>query len=416
MRKICLSLVGLFLILFQGFGQSDNEQKYKNLTLSIDEVNLVSSYYSQTGNHSPITGGIGTQQLTDVSNIVQLHFSRYDLFEKKHSFELEIGLDHHTAASSAYVSKTGASKTGGTRFYPSMNWKVEDEANRSSVGWGFSYSNEFNYKSYGANLNFSKTSNDHNREFDIKGQVYLDRVKMIQPSEFQPAAVVSGPVVITSASGRRQVVSGGYSSASSGIPSESRNTLDVSTSISQVITKRLQVAVLADAVAQSGYLGLPFHRVYMTTGAVAIEKLPDSRIKLPVGLRVHYFAGDNLIIRGYYRYYTDDWGVKAHSVSLEAPYKLSPFVSISPFVRFHTQTASNYFAPYMQHKSTDRFYTSNYEYAALQSKYIGINFRAAPTKGILGAQKFSMIELRVGHYVQTTGLEANNIGLNFRFK
>lgn len=414
MRKICLSLVGLFLILFQGFGQSDTEQKYKNQTLSIDEVNLVSSYYSQTGNHSPITGGVGTQQLTDVSNIVQLHFSRYDLFEKKHNFELEIGVDHHTAASSAYVSKTGASKTGGTRFYPSMNWKIEDEANRSSVGWGFSYSNEFNYKSYGANLNFSKTSNDHNREFDIKGQVYFDRVKLIQPSEFQPTPVVSGPTVITSASGRRIV--SGYSNASSGIPSTSRNTFDISTSLSQVVTKRLQVAVLADAVAQSGYLGLPFHRVYMTTGAVAIEKLPSTRIKLPVGLRVHYFAGDNLILRGYYRYYSDDWGVKAHSVSLEAPYKLSPFVSLSPFVRFHTQTASDYFAPYMQHKTADKYFTSNYEYAALQSKYIGVNFRAAPPKGMFGAQKFSMIELRVGHYVQTTGLEANNIGLNFRFK
>jgi hypothetical protein len=416
MRKLCLSVIGLFLLLFEGFGQSETDSKYKKLTLSVDEVNLVSSYYSQTGNHSPITGGIGTQQLTDVSNVVQLHFSKYDLFEKKHSFELEIGLDHHTAASSAYVSKTGASKTGGTRFYPSMNWKVEDETKGSTIGWGFSYSNEYNYKSYGANLNFSQLSSDRNREFNIKGQIYLDRVKLIQPSEFQPAVTTPTTQVITSASGRRTTLFSGSSGASSGIPSSSRNTFDVSASLSQVISKRLQVAVLADAVAQSGYLGLPFHRVYLTSGKVAIENLPTSRIKIPVGLRVHYYAGDNLIIRGYYRYYQDDWGVKAHTVSLEAPYKISPFVSISPFARFYTQTASTYFAPYMQHTTTDKYYTSNYEYAQMQSQYVGVNFRAAPPKGIFGAQKFSMIELRVGHYVQTTGLEANNIGLNFRFK
>ena len=417
MRKFCLSVVGLFLILFHGFGQSETDSKYKKMTLSIDEVNLVSSYYSQTGNHSPVTGGIGTQQLTDVSNVVQLHFSRYDLFEKKHSFELEIGLDHHTAASSAYVSKTGASKTGGTRFYPSMNWKVENEAKGSVLGWGFSYSNEYNYKSYGANLNFSQLSSDRNREFNIKGQLYLDRVKLIQPSEFQPVAVPGTTSVITTASGRRTTLfSGGNSHASSGIPSSSRNTFDVSASLSQVISKRVQVALLADGVAQSGYLGLPFHRVYLNTGTVKIENLPSSRLKLPIGLRLHYFAGDNLILRAYYRYYMDDWGVKAHTISLEAPYKLSPFVSISPFARIYTQTASDFFAPYMQHKTSDRFYTSNYEYAEMQSKYIGVNFRAAPTKGVFGSQKFSMIELRFGHYVQTTGLEANNLGLNFRFK
>ena len=72
MKKICLSLVGIILAFFVGFGQNSSDTAYKRMDLHVEEVNILSSYYSQTGNHSAITGGIGTQRLTDVSNIVQL--------------------------------------------------------------------------------------------------------------------------------------------------------------------------------------------------------------------------------------------------------------------------------------------------------------------------------------------------------
>jgi hypothetical protein len=36
-------------------------------TLQLDEVNFVSSYYQQNGNHSAVTGGIGTEKLYDIA-------------------------------------------------------------------------------------------------------------------------------------------------------------------------------------------------------------------------------------------------------------------------------------------------------------------------------------------------------------
>jgi hypothetical protein len=32
-------------------------------TLKLDEINIVSAYYAQDGNHSAVTGGIGTEKL-----------------------------------------------------------------------------------------------------------------------------------------------------------------------------------------------------------------------------------------------------------------------------------------------------------------------------------------------------------------
>ncbi len=403
MRKICLVVVGIFIMFLHAYSQSSSNSKdYKSLNLKLEETNLVSSYYSQTGNHSAITGGVGTEQLSDVSNIIDLKFSKYDIFEKKHTFNFELGIDHHTAASSAYVSTSGASQRGGTRIYPSFNWQVENEAKRTTFGLGASVSYEYTYHSYGGNILFSKRSKNNNREFTARGNIFLDGVKMIEPSELKPTTVV------TSASGRGE---------GDNIPVSARNTFATSFSLSQVVNKNLQVVFIADGVAQQGYLGLPFHRVYFTNNShVKIENLPDTRFKLPVGIRLNYFAGDKVILRTYYRFYKDSWGITSQTASLEVPVKITPFISVSPFFRYYTQTAADYFAPKYQHSLSETYYTSNYEYAAFNSNYAGLNLRIAPPKGVFGIAHLNTLEIRYGYYKQTTGLMAHNISLNVRLK
>ena len=422
MRKICLTVVGMFILLLHAFSQSTpstSPDDYKSLNLKLEETNLISNYYSQNGNHSAITGGQGSEKLNDVSNIINLKFVKWDILGAKHTLNFELGVDHHTAASSAYVSKTGASKTGGTRVYPSFNWQVENEDKRTTFGLGASYSSEYTYHSIGGNILFSKHSKDNNTEFSATGNIFLDRVKMIEPSELIPQNTSTGSgqsYTITSASGRTITVGAGGQYEDIRIPSRSRNTFATSFSLSRVINTRLQASFIVDAVAQEGYLALPFHRVYFTDSTAKVENLPSSRFKLPVGMRLNYFAGDNLIIRSYYRYYTDNWGISSHTASIELPVKITPFVSVSPFYRYYTQTAAKYFAPIYGHNLGDAYFTSNYEYSAFNSNYEGINFRVAPPNGVFGAKSISMLEIRVGHYTQTTGLHANNISLNLRFK
>ncbi len=61
------------------------------------------------------------------------------------------------------------------------------------------------------------------------------------------------------------------------------------------------------------YSSLSFHRVYFAEGSVHQEKMPDTRLKIPLGIRACYFLGDNANCR----YYTDDWSLKAHTADLE---------------------------------------------------------------------------------------------------
>lgn len=100
---------------------------------------------------------------------------------------------------------------------------------------------------------------------------------------------------------------------------------------------------IADLIYQQGYLGLPFHRVYFN-GAIlpVIENLPDTRLKIPIGFRANYFLSDKVILRSFYRYYHDDWGLSAHTVDLETPIKINPFLSVTPFYRYYTQSAIDF--------------------------------------------------------------------------
>ena len=401
MKKICLTLVGIYMMMLHAFAQYQDKDTsfYIPKPLKFEEANLVSSYYSQDGNHSPITGGIGTEKVMDLSNGLDITWVGYDQMQRKHTVTAGFGYDHHTSASSAYVNKTGASKTGGSRVYPSLNWSVENEQKGTEFGLGAYFSKEYNYSSFGLDASFSKKTKN-NGEFTGKVTGYFDRVKLIYPSEFVQA------VTITAASG------GGESRYK--IPTSPRVTGTASLSFSQVINKRLTGIILVDGVYQNGYLSLPFHRVYFSDGTPNVEKLPYQRFKLPIGLRLNYFMGDKIILRSYYRYYTDSWGLKSNTASLEVPVKITPFFSVSPFYRYYTQTAVKYFAPYAVHTASDQFYTSNYALSTFNSQFYGVGFRFAPPKGIVGSMK--TIELRYGHYAQTTGLVSDVVSVNLQFK
>ena len=403
MKRICLSVVGLFLTLFASFAQSSpkDSSEYKSRKLTFEEANLVSSYYTQDGNNSAVTGGIGTQKLTDISNVIDVKISRWDKKDRKHTYDIEIGFDHYTSASSDNVNPqtvSGASHAD-SRLFPSINWSVENQKKGSTIGVGVSLSSEFDYQSIGANVLFAQKTKNRSGEFTARFQAYLDKLKYILPVELRPPG--SG---------------GNGNDEEDSYENKSRNSFSGSLSYSQIINQRLQIMVIADFIKQQGYLGLPFHRVYLNTNAVTVENLPDSRTKIPLGFRASYFIGDKVILRGFYRFYHDDWGLTAHTVNLETPVKINPFFSVIPFYRYYTQSAVDFFAPYKGHTTTDQYYTSNYDLSKFNSNFYGAGLKITPPKGVFGIQRLNMLELRYGHYTRTNGLKSDIVSLSLKFK
>ncbi|WP_295674737.1 DUF3570 domain-containing protein [uncultured Mucilaginibacter sp.] len=425
MRKIFLSVIGFSFLCRVGvyaqtkpdsaaykpaYSQSPAPKKdstqFNPRKLRLDEVNFVTSYYSQNGNHSAVTGGIGTEKVTDFANGITLNFVNTDNNNHKNTLTAGLGFDLHTSASQAYVSKTGASRPSGTRVYPSLDWTVENTKTGNTFGVGAYYSNEYNYKSIGADVHYSVKTDNKAGEFSAKLQGYFDNVTLIYPSELAPISTV---IPVTGRHGDGEGHRDNFGTSP-------RKTYSAAFEYSQIINSRLQIAFLADVVGQNGFLSLPFHRVYFSNGNEAIEKLPSTRFKLPLGFRANYFVGDNIILRSYYRYYADSWGTRSNTANLEVAYKISPFFSISPFYRYYTQTAARYFAPYEMQSQASPYYTSNYEYAAFKSQFYGVGFRVAPPGGVFGVKGLHDLEVRYGHYTQTTDLVSDVVSLSLGFK
>lgn len=397
MKRIILTVAG-FMALFQSYSQSSpSDTSYAIRKLKLDEINLVSSYYNQNGDNSAVTGGIGTEKLNDISNSIDIKLIRYDKKQRKQSLTLDMGIDHYTSASSDMIDLKANSSAShaDTRYYPSLNWSAENEKKGKTISAGISSSTEYDYQSFGANILFAQKTKNRMGEFSARLQAYLDQVTLIAPIEL------------------RNNAGNGEDDNYSSTP---RNTFAGSLSYSQIINQRLQVMFMADVVQQQGYLSLPFHRVYWMDGSVHQENLPDNRFKLPLGFRASYFLGDRTIVRAYYRYYTDNWGLHSNTAEIELPIKISPFFSISPFYRFYQQSAIKYFAPYETKSAADQYYTSNYDLSKFNSQFFGAGVHFTPANGVFGIKQFSMVELRYGHYIKTTGMDANIISLNLKFK
>lgn len=397
MKKLTLAIITAFLNLFGAYAQE--ESSYKERPLSVEEVNFVTSYYAQDGNNAAVTGGVGSEQLTDFANQLDIKLLKTDKKNREHTITAGVGIDHYTSASSDKIDPTTISSASAadTRVYPKLGWTVNNPATGWRLGAIGSFSTEFDYTSAGLGVNIAKTSADKNTEVSLGVQGYFDTWRSIQPIELRPPSQrgLDGDDAVTN---------------------QPRNSFSASLVLARVINKRMQIALLADGIYQQGQLATMFHRVYFNDGSLRSETLPGTRFKYPVGVRLHYFIGNNIILRSYYRLYADNWGLMAHTVNLELPVKISPHLTISPYYRYNTQSGLKYFAAYGQHAPTDAYFTSDYDLSDFSSHFLGAGLKIQPENGVFGVKGWSVLELRYGHYIRSTGLNSNIITLGVQFK
>lgn len=404
MLKRTISIAALCLLLTTKSAwaqQTTDSTHYKSRKLKTEEINFVTGYYQQNGNNAAVTGGIGDEHLTDVATTFNLTLGKRDQKLRKHTLAFDLGIDTYTSASSDKIdaSTVSSASKSDVRVYPSASYNIQDDDKRKSFGGGVSYSREYDYTSYGGNIQLSTWSKDRNREFTAKASVYLDEWKVILPAELRPPGYGSGS-----------------EDDKNPVDYKPRNSYNLGFVYTQVINRNFQLALLADAVYQEGLLGTKFHRVYFTDGSVKTENLPNQRFKIPVGLRASYFLGDQLVLRGFYRYYEDNWQVKSHTISLEVSYKVTPFMSFAPSYRFYQQSAADYFAPYQQHLVSSDYYTSDYDLSKFSSNMYGFNARFSNLNDKCFVKSLNTLEVRYSFYDRSTGLDAHSVTLALKFK
>jgi hypothetical protein len=372
------------------------------------EVDILGSYYQQNGDHSAVEGGIGSQHLTDTAPTILLNVP----LDSTSRLAANVGIDYYASASSDKIDQVLSSPSAADVRYHADFGLSHVLANKlTTLGVGAGVSKEYDYLSFNLLASWAHSSADGNRQLSITGQAFIDQIKLITPAELRV---------------------GGTRNKNYG--SDNRQSFTLSLVYAQVLTKRLQASISAEPVVQRGLLSTPFQRVYFrdfgpgglapgTLGTALAEVLPRLRVKYPASLRLTYYATDLVQLRGFYRFYNDNFGIQAHTFELEAPLKVTPFFTLYPFYRYHTQTAADYFAPYLAHSVQDEYFTSDFDLSAFSANKVGLGFRYAPLYGLgrfkmpfsRRITKFKSLDLRYGYYRQSTGLTANVVSANLAF-
>jgi hypothetical protein len=178
MIRIPIIIFAFYISILNAFSQKSDTAAYQSRKLKVDEVNFVSSYYQQRGNNAAVTGGVGSEKLTDFATTLDIKLSKTDSKQRINSYDFEIGVDTYTSASSDKIdpSTVSSASSGDQRVYPSFSWSRFNQAKGTSIGANFSVSSEYDYLSIGGGVNAFKSSKDRNRELGIKVQAYQDFV------------------------------------------------------------------------------------------------------------------------------------------------------------------------------------------------------------------------------------------------
>ena len=481
MNRVLLVLLLLINITVYAQNQeinSDTITVFKKRVLDRTEIDFLGSYYTQEGTHSAVGGGVGTESLLDYTPtvIVSIPLNDDDVLT------IDAGISAYTSASSSNTNPfdaSGASTKGGEEEDNKANgnsnpvgspWIESTGASRSDVLtslsatyshssdnrnniWGVTgaFSVEYDYYSIGFGGNYARLFNEKNTELSVRAKVYLDQWSTIYPTELEEFAAHGSNFLnqgyfqgVNVYDQNGNISPTGYNPiAFSEATNKSRNSYSVSLGLSQILSKRAQVSIFADVIAQSGLLSTPYHRIYFSdrpnfyigddparianytsssnVGVYQLaddtEQLPGRRLKIPVGMRFNYYLNEIISLRSYYRFYSDDWGITGHTASLELPIKVSARFTLYPTYRFYNQTASDYFAPYEQHVSTSTYYTSDYDLSQFSSQQygIGVKYNDIFTKFKILKYGLKTINLRYNHYSRSDGLKANIISTGFKF-
>ncbi|MGY8915507.1 MAG: DUF3570 domain-containing protein, partial [Flavobacteriales bacterium] len=94
-------LLGIFcLFSFVMYAQDAPSTSYKKRVLEATEIDVLFSYYNQDGIHAAVSGGDGTEELTDVTSslIVRMPLGEDDVLT------VDVGISAYTSASSSNVN------------------------------------------------------------------------------------------------------------------------------------------------------------------------------------------------------------------------------------------------------------------------------------------------------------------------
>lgn len=354
------------------------------------DADFLFGYYDQDGDRSPVTGGVGTEKLHVYSPVLQLAWRLNETL----SLSADVGIDQVSSASMGYIQAELSSASipaSDQRVFGTV--KAKKKWKGSTWGLTVGAAKEYDYRSFSYGLDWGLDLNRANTSLSAAVRRFDDAIDLIG---------IDGH---------------GYQGA--GLPRTSgsgdRTTTDVTVGVSQTLGRRTVGSLELFLSNQDGVLSTPYHEVVFgpyapaDPGSVHVaERLPDSRLRKALSFRLNHSFSDKLVLRSGYRYYTDDWGISAHTIDLEPHFRLPSEREtwLFPILRYSTQAGADYFGAPGTFTGGETYYTSDWDLAETSTAKYGLGFTVNTRPGQTWLGIFRRFEARAAVYDRNDGLTA----------
>ncbi|NJA04949.1 DUF3570 domain-containing protein [Methylococcaceae bacterium WWC4] len=183
-------------------------------------------------------------------------------------------------------------------------------------------------------------------------------------------------------------------------------------SISQVFSKNSVAQLSTSFTHQTGYLSNPYKFVYvrgeispeeyyqLATDAEHVdwkritqlevvgtelfrENRPSQRNQWSLSSRLNqHVPALDASLHLDYRFYLDDWGINSHTFELKWYQSLPWGLTVTPGIRYYSQSQADFFAPYFLSPRADGFYTSDFRLSAFGDLSGGLTIGKQFARGV----------------------------------
>ncbi|MCD9459636.1 DUF3570 domain-containing protein [Marinibactrum halimedae] len=208
---------------------------------------------------------------------------------------------------------------------------------RTKTAIGVAYSQEDDYTSRTLSSSFDIESKNKMRTFSIGVGYSDDTVEPVDTDQF-----------------------------SYRIESDDRSSIKSHIGWTEILSKNTVIQANLGYTHNAGFLSDPYKLVWVGNAPVA-DSRPEKRDQFTQSLRLrHHLANTNSTLHADYRYFSDDWGIDAHTFNLGLYQNLPNEWQVSGNVRLYSQSRADFYSIYFTDDSTEH-HSSDYRLSAFGS-------------------------------------------------
>jgi hypothetical protein len=148
--------------------------------------------------------------------------------------------------------------------------------------------------------------------------------------------------------------------------------------LSQIITPSLMMGLAIETITDEGFLNNPYRSVrYLDAGSPAgfafqPEAYPNTRTSNAAALNARYFLPYRAVLHGEYRFFTDTWGIDAHTVRLGYTHPLGERWVLEGGYRWYDQSAADFYADLFPRRDAQNFLARDKELSTFTSHMLSV--------------------------------------------